>query len=301
MINNMEYIQSAALVKVQEKKLLNKSKINRMIESNTALDILKILNETDYSKSMVGITKEEEYEEILRSELKRTYDFARELVKDRIDILEVLDLKNTFQELKQNLKYEVKDAKILEIDSKYMPYYKKALAEYEKTNDIQRAVILLDKLYFEKLNSLCKNINIEIFNKYFKLNFDMYNLITFLRLKNQKRSYKYAEFCILDENLLKIYENDSNYMQSLEKYYDNKKMWDKFSKTSKISTLEKELENSILNLMKEYSNVNYGIEPVITYIIAKEYEIKAIRLIMTAKINKISTEIIKERLRETYV
>lgn len=53
--------------------------------------------------------------------------------------------------------------------------------------------------------------------------------------------------------------------------------------------------------MKEYKNVNYGIEPVITYIIAKEYEIKAIRLIMTGKINKIDTTVIKERMRDIYV
>ena len=33
MINRMEYVQTAAIVKVQEKKLLSKSKLNRMIES----------------------------------------------------------------------------------------------------------------------------------------------------------------------------------------------------------------------------------------------------------------------------
>ena len=302
MINNMDYIQAAALVKIEEKKMLNKAKINRMIESNTALDILKILSETDYSKSMVGVTKEEDYENILSNELKRVYSYADELVKSNKEVLEVFKLKYDFQNLKQQLKYEVKNGNVEEIDEKYRKDYQQALSEYEKSNDIQIAVIILDKLYFKRLKTLCKKINLDILNKYCDIVLKSYNLLTFIRLKNQKRSYKYASFCLIDsEELLNIYENDANYISSLEKFYDDKNLWNKFSKTSKISTIEKELENKVISLIKEYKNVNYGIETIIAYIIAKEYEIKAIRLIMTAKINKIPVEIIKERMRDIYV
>ncbi len=52
---------------------------------------------------------------------------------------------------------------------------------------------------------------------------------------------------------------------------------------------------------KEAKRVNFGPEPIIAYIIAKETEIKIIRIIMVGKINKVATEVIRERLRELYV
>lgn len=306
MIDKMEYVQAAALVKVSEKKLLSMSKLMRMIDANTALDILKILSETDYSKSMAGVVREEDFEEILSNETKRAYLFAKELVKDHDEILKILALKYEFQNLKIRLKGEITNKTISEkiINLAYIDLekeYKQALNEYEKTNDVQKAVVSLDKLYFEKLKKMCIATGLEILNKYYNLSINSYNLLTFLRLKNQKRDINYASSCIFDnEELLDIYEKDS-YIDDLKKMFDNKKMWDMYSKFAKISHLEKELDNLLINTMKEYKTVNYGIEPVITYIIAKEYEIKAIRLIMTGKINKIDTTVIKERMRDIYV
>ncbi|WP_068268515.1 V-type ATPase subunit [Caviibacter abscessus] len=306
MIDKMEYVQAAALVKVAEKKLLNSAKLMRMIDANTALDILKILSETDYSKSMAGVVKEEDYEEILSNEIKKVYSFARTLAKKHQEIVDILALKYEFQNLKLRLKASMKNknvdqyfVKLSNIDLENE--YKKAYEMLEKTNDISQAVIYIDKMYYEKLKIECEKTGLEIFSKYYNLLIDSYNLLTFLRLKNQNRSIKYANYCIFDnEALLNIYEKDS-YMEDLRKMFDDKSMWEKFAKTGKISVIEKELDNLQISLIKQYKDVNYGVEPIITYILAKEYEMKAIRLIMTGKINKINTNIIKERMREIYV
>lgn len=45
----------------------------------------------------------------------------------------------------------------------------------------------------------------------------------------------------------------------------------------------------------------FGIEPLIAYLIAKEHEVKLIRIIMIGKINQLSMDLISERLREPYV
>ncbi|HEX30202.1 TPA: V-type ATP synthase subunit C, partial [Candidatus Poribacteria bacterium] len=47
--------------------------------------------------------------------------------------------------------------------------------------------------------------------------------------------------------------------------------------------------------------VAFGIEPLIAYLIAKEHEVKLIRIIMIGKINQLSMDSISERLREPYV
>lgn len=196
MIDRMNYVQTAARVKVKEKKLLNKAKLNRMIDADSALDILKILSETDYSKSMAGVSDNNSFEEILKNESERVYKFATDVAKDCRDCVKVFKLKGIFQNLKLTLKNKIKGESVEEIDEEYLGEYDLAMKEYEKNKDVQAAVILLDRLYFERLEKLCKKLDLEILNEYFKLSLNSYNLLTFLRLKNQKRSYKYAKFCI---------------------------------------------------------------------------------------------------------
>lgn len=45
----------------------------------------------------------------------------------------------------------------------------------------------------------------------------------------------------------------------------------------------------------------FSIGPLAAYIIARDNEIKAVRLILSAKLNALDSEAIKERLRDMYV
>ena len=53
--------------------------------------------------------------------------------------------------------------------------------------------------------------------------------------------------------------------------------------------------------LKLEKNEHFSIGPVIAYLLAKETEITAVRLILSAKLNDLDSDIIKERLRELYV
>ena len=53
-------------------------------------------------------------------------------------------------------------------------------------------------------------------------------------------------------------------------------------------------------IRKEKHN-NFTIAPIAAYILAKESELKAVGLVLTAKQNKLDENIIRERLRELYV
>ena len=74
-----------------------------------------------------------------------------------------------------------------------------------------------------------------------------------------------------------------------------------YTATGNITSLDVLYDNYIMNHAKEAKRVNFGPEPIIAYIIAKETEIKIIRIIMVGKVNKVSEEVIRERLRELYV
>ena len=56
-----------------------------------------------------------------------------------------------------------------------------------------------------------------------------------------------------------------------------------------------------MNYMKDSKFITSGAMPVLAYIYAKENEIKQVRTIMVGKLNSISEEVIRERLRDAYV
>lgn len=169
MIDKMQYVQAAALIKVQEKKMLNIQKLNRMIEAETALEILKILSETDYNKSMVGITSETEYEDILKNELNKSYSYARSIIGDNQIVVDAIALKYDFQNLKMKLKSEIlkKEYKVIKYTNIELDkYYEKA----KNMNDFQQSLIYLDKVYFECLNNIVKELDVECLNRYYGVN-----------------------------------------------------------------------------------------------------------------------------------
>ena len=68
-----------------------------------------------------------------------------------------------------------------------------------------------------------------------------------------------------------------------------------------MSGLTNIIEEFIMDMMKDAKIIPFGVEPLLAYIYAKETEIKIIRIIMVGKLNNISAEVVRERLRDIYV
>lgn len=307
-MNRNDFILPVSIVKIKEKKLLTEQKLIRMIETNTLKDILKTLNDTEYAFAMAGVTSDEMYEEILFNETKRVFEFVRELAKDEQGIVDLIALKYEYQNLKLRLKNDYSNSNlekhILDTGIKRQNLEKNLLL-VSKEKDLQKASILLDKMYLEDIDKLSKELNEDIFREYSKIVIDKYNFITFLRLKKQNKNIDFIENIFVNggsitkEELIKIFENDT-YLPLFKKN-TIAKYWDKFEKDRNISDIEKMFDNMVIDLALKYRNITIGPEPIFTYIIAKEYEMKALRLIMSGKLNNIDPEVIKERLRGVYV
>lgn len=74
-----------------------------------------------------------------------------------------------------------------------------------------------------------------------------------------------------------------------------------YKKSGSLLALEREIDNQLMNIVKMARYKAFGIEPLLGYAIAKEIEVKVLKLILTAKRMRVRTEEIKERLRLTYV
>lgn len=333
-MDRMDYIQAVTRTRVLEKKLLSKNRIDRMIEAKDIGEVFKALSETEYSNAVAGVSRDEDYENILSHELKRVYKLMREVSKDQI-VVDLMALKYDYH----NLKVLVKERKLNKDLSKlYIPIgstdFKKirdafiegnlrdvqpefraaieaVVQDFELNKDPQRIDIIFDRFYIQHLYKMAIGTDIELFINYVKDMIDFINIKSSIRLKKQGKDMNFLEEVLLpngniDKDAILMSFNDSiDVMISRYKNYrigpGLLKGLEYYRVTNRLSDLEKYMDNYLVEINRPSKNVNFGPEPIFSYIVAKEAEIKTLRIIMVSKLNKLSPDATRERVRDLYV
>lgn len=333
-MNRMDFSQAVIRIKVLEKRLLTRARLERMADAENLEEVMKILGETEYQQHLGNLKRVEDYEQVLALEMKRVYHLMDELTGEKV-IKDLLAMKYDYHNLKVLVKEKISGKSLSHLLVPYgtrdMGSVKTALAagdyreleepireallqvlsDYEKTGDPQRIDILLDRSYYEHLGHIAKETKIPLFEDYVKNQVDFANVRTLIRVKKMDKDLKFLEEVLLPggnierETLLyAIHDSLDTIMVKLK----NEKLakpillgLEAFRKTGRLSEFEKIADNELMNLNKESKNVIFGPEPLFSYLHAKEAEVKALRIIMVSKINKLSPETIRERLRDLYV
>ena len=68
-MSNIDYVSVVPRIRSIENRLLDKAKIERMIDASSPQETFKILQETEYGSLMGALKNPEEYEFILSEEL----------------------------------------------------------------------------------------------------------------------------------------------------------------------------------------------------------------------------------------
>ncbi|MDD6770228.1 MAG: V-type ATP synthase subunit C [Inconstantimicrobium porci] len=329
-----QFIPVIPRVKVYETKLLDKAKFERMIESDTAQEALKVLQETEYANVMGDVKRAEDYEEILSSELTRVYDNLYRICPDTT-LIEIMSLRYEYHNIKvlvkgkvakkdfsnmlinlgstdtEKLKFAIDNEAYRELDSFKKKSVEESIEDFNANNDPQNIDLIIDKYMFEEMVYLAKKINENFVLKYVKSQIDLANIKTLLRVKKQDKSREFLQSVLIkggevSTDMLVLMLNDSAENIASKLSYTRygailKEGIESYAKTGSVSLFEKLSDNFIMSLLKGAKIMTSGVEPIIAYIYAKENEIKLIRIIMVGKLNNISAEVIRERLRDSYV
>ena len=332
-MDKMKFTQAVSRIWVLETKLLDKPKVERMIEAPSASEVLRILNETEYSNVSSNIKRAEDYEEILSAELKRVYDLVYEISPVK-EVVKIMSLKYDYHNVKVLLKGKVlgKDlsSMIIKLGNLDLQEIKRkidgdnykslngtlgkgvqeAMKVFEETKDPQKIDIIIDKYMFKELVEIQKSLDYKFIDNLVKAMIDSINIRTLLRIKKQNKGRDFAEEVIVDGGAIDssklvalLNESPENIMTKLQStiYSDLiKEGFEGYIATESASLLEKLSDNYIMELMKDSKLVTFGPEKILSYIYAKETEIKVIRIIMVGKLNNIAEEVIRERLRDIY-
>ena len=331
-MDRMDYGQSVVTIRVLEKRLLTRNRLERMIEAETPEEVLKLLGETEYSQDMADIHGSQDYEIILKRETERVFSIVRNMIKNT-GIVDVLSLKYDYHNLKVLLKSKItgKDFSSLlmqagtidaskfkvkfesqsnDLPQEIMEAIDEVQKDFEENHNPQRIDIIVDKHYFRNLLRLAKEINVKVITDYVEGLIDFQNMITLFRVQKQKRDARFLETVIFEGGTIsksKIVASINDNIDTILNKFKKEKLGmylakglETFNETKRLSELEKISDNYLMELNKESKYVVFGPEPLFTYLVAKEREINAVRMIMVSKINNISSDKIRERLRETY-
>lgn len=76
---------------------------------------------------------------------------------------------------------------------------------------------------------------------------------------------------------------------------------EEYKKQLSLHALEREIDNYLMTVVQRAKYRVFGLEPLLGHFIAKETEIKLLRLILIGKLMQIKPEALKQRLRISYV
>ena len=331
-IKDTDYLFSTARVRSVEKNMLTRERAEKMIDAKTTEDALRVLDDCNYGNN--DVINVDDYEILLTEEHKKTYDFITSIAPE-LDYFKMFLYPYDYHNLKvimkseylgidasntlintgsidvKILKYSVKERDFLALTENMGNALKEIIEDFPKTNDPQIIDIILDKYCYEEMLKSAENTNNQFIIDYVRMQIDAINIKSYVRLKKMNKSWDFFTKIFLDGG--KIYEQIfiKNFDDPFDKFAENLLAFDfkevfiegteALMETKMFTVLEKLLDNKIIEHVKYAKYVPFGIEPLVGYLIGKDNEIKIARIILAGKTAGISPELIKERLRETYV
>ena len=320
-------------VKILEGKLLDKDRINRMIEAQSAKEAYRILQESGYGAA-VEAGEPRDFECLIEHELTELGKFVEEVSVDP-ELTDVLLMRTDYKNAKAYLKMRMMSVDVEEAVSEAGKVPTQELREmvfqmdtYGLPQDLAEAISeadrqiaidpnpskidnIIDKHYTGWAAKTAKKKNNEFLEELFVSWADMNNILSLLRVREMKADVNFLKDALLDggeisheaildaytlnDDMLPLKFKNSRYghelLNAIERALELKKAWN----------FEHYIENMFIKIAKKQKLKVFGIDPLLGYIIGKQAEATAVRMVMTGKINKMRADDIRERLRDLYV
>ena len=328
-----EYEFPCALVRGNERTLLRQSDMIKVIESRQFQQAVNVLGEFGYGDGK-ELENPRDFEKLLKAEQKRVTELVYSIIPEREEI-EFLLYPNDYHNVKVLLKSEflgispepylvnggsvpaekmrqmIKERNLIFLSSAMRQAVTEAIELFSKGRDPQEIDIILDKACYEDMLQAAEQTENCFLIGYVRLLIDLLNISIFIRLRQIHKSWSFFQKVFLEGGSIgeKLFtaSYEEAYSQLADKLapYGFRQLFSDGAAavrdTGKYTLLERLCDNMRMKYIKDAKYVTAGIEPVAAFYIAKESEIKNLRMVLTGKLAGTSEEIMKERLRETYV
>jgi len=325
-----DYLYGSARVRALENRLIGKERLDRMLEASSSDDVMALLEDHGF-EAMEGASREDRllrglsdgYRELERMTegrrspvdfLRYPYDcnnikslikcFARGvdadgLLFESLGTVSVDEAKRAFQE---------KDYRA------FPPHMAAAIPvaeeSFSQTGNPQKVDLILDAACYEDMLAVAKESGISLAIRLVETKIDLTNLMTCLRLIRMHSGAAGEAF--LTEAILSGGTLPKDFFaESLaagEAAMAERLTYTRYSgfgallaEESPLYVLEKWADDAWMELAREAKFVPFGAEVLIGYAAALEYEVKNIRILLAGKDAGLGSDVIRERMRKSYV
>jgi len=328
-----DYLFASANIKGKEKYLLSHEKVEKMLESKTPEDALKVLYELNYGDGMEEVAARD-FETLLQIEHAKAYDNVMSVAPQK-EYFVVFRYPSDYHNVKALLKAEfmgtdatelltetgsipsetladlVRNRNYLAMRPEMARGIREVIDTFGTSQDPQSVDLILDKACYADMNKTVAKLNNAFIKGYVSLLIDTTNLKSFVRARGMEKSWDFFSKIFIDGGSISERTFIAGYEEPLEQFADKLTAYGledvltegaaMLKETGRYTALEKLCDNAILDYAKDAKYIAIGIQPLVGYLVAKEYEIKTARIIMAGKLAGLSPDRIRERVRDTYV
>ena len=308
-------------MKTLENKMLTMNDYESLLSAPDFNTALKIITDKGYGKDIDG---EVTIERLLESELQKIWAEAEASLPEEAP-LDILKYKNDFHNLKTILKAFLTNAEweslmlspsvtepeiifdaVKKADFSDLPEFLKETSKiaYEivtREHDGQKTEIYIDKKTYEEMLK-CAYGN-SFLTEWIEKNIIFANLLIAIRAMGKSREFIKDAFIPTDKlNLSKLTDAAIDGIDAISDFLSGLGFSDGVEALeNSFGDFEKWCDNKKMEYLKLAKNKFFGFEPIMAFILGKESEIQAVRIILSGHKNNIPSEILRERLRDQYV
>lgn len=322
-MKDTDYAYAVARIRANERNLLSKNDIERLILAKDLSAALSVLKERGWSAD----GEKGEIENLLLNRQKAVWKLLCECVPDK-NRLSVLCVQNDFFNIKAALKSMItgKDAfsffaypTTLDLETLVSAFKTHDFEQLKgmketaedayntacRTENGQSADIILDKAALKIFLSRAKESGCELLISAAGYITACADIKIAYRSAKAKKSLSFIQNALSGVSDLDLSALSKAAAKGTEELLEflKKTPYSKEGEllSSSFAAFEKGVDDSVTELMKRAKYVFFGFEPIAAYYYAQQAELKTVRAVLFAKQADVSEDIIRERVRTLYV
>jgi len=319
-----QYTYAVSRIRAMEPELLSRQELEQVLAAPTVAQSMQVLADKGYG----GGESFDSFEEMLSAQRDCMWETLHELVPED-EVFAVFRYETDFHNLKAAIKAKLTDADTdgLYKDNGTIPAEQIAQAVQKREYDLlpahlknvaQRAVevllqtrngqecdIIIDRAALEQMGEIGQSSDVELVRDYMEWSVALANVKIAVRGCRTGKTAAFLKRAMAPCTTLDTAQLAAAAAKNIEAVYDYL-IYTKYAAAvpalkESMSAFEKWADNQIMGLIRAQKTNPFTIAPVLAFLLAKENEQKAVRMILTGKQNGIAEEAIRERLRDSYV
>ena len=320
-----KYIYAVARIRALEMSLFSQAVIEQLIAQKTYADCLQFLSEKGWGDTEAGA---QDAETILNRELEKTWTLIKEMVSDQT-VFDVLLIQDSFHNLKAAIKtvvdgevqanvfYDnasVSGEALVEIiknkDFRSLPESMRecALEAYEclvHTGDGQMCDVIIDRAAMRAMLAAAEKNGDALLKEYAETVVAVADIKIAVRSVKTEKGLDFMRRAMEEcktLNVERLMRAALSGMPDVIKYLEETPYSGGAAALSDSSSaFERWCDNRIIEAIRPQKYNSFTIGPLVAYVLARQNEIKTVRIILTGKLNHLPDDAIRERVREMYV